>query len=171
MVDVPSDHPGGFGRYRMTESHAADIAAVIAALRRRAAVPVWLIGTSKGTVSAVNVAARLKSGGADGVVITSSVTRDTRAGVGTVFDAGLEDLRVPTLVGHHESDACIGTPGVDARALIDRVRTARKELLLFRGGAGGASGNRACGPHSAHGYYGIDDEVVTAIAAWIKAAP
>jgi len=70
---------------------------------------------------------------------------------------------------HHESDACIGTPGADARSLFGRVRAARKELLIFSGGAGGASSDRACGPYSAHGYYGIDDEVLAAIATWIKA--
>ncbi len=85
-----------------------------------------------------------------------------------MFDAGLADVRVPTLVVHHERDACVGTPGSDARALIGRVRAARKELLLFRGGAGGGTGDRACGPWAAHGYFGIDDEVVKAIADWIK---
>jgi homoserine acetyltransferase len=133
-------------------------------------VPVWVVGTSKGTVSAVNAAARLKDG-VDGLVITSSITRTSAQTAETVFDAGLADVRAPTLVVHHESDACFVTPAADASALIGRVRAARKELRLFQGGAGGASGERACGPFAAHGYYGIDAEVVTAIAEWIKATP
>jgi hypothetical protein len=171
VIDVPSDHAGGYGRFRMTDDHARDVAAVIEALRRRAPVPVWVVGTSKGTVSAVNAAARLTAGGPDGLVITSSVTRTTPGASQTVVDAGLDDVRVPTLVVHHEQDACVGTPGSDARALAGRVRATRKELLLFQGGAGGASGTRACGPFAAHGYYGIDEAVVKAIADWIKAGP
>jgi hypothetical protein len=80
-------------------------------------------------------------------------------------------VRVPTLVVHHEYDACIVTPGADAKALIGRVKAARKQLILFQGGEGGGTGERACGPFAAHGYFGIDDEVVKAIADWIKATP
>lgn len=171
VIDVPSDHAGGLGRFRIAEGHARDVAAVIVALRQQAAVPVWVVGTSRGTVSAVNAAARLKDGGPDGLVITSSVTRGARANVATVDDAGLGQVRVPTLVVHHENDACAGTPGSDAPALVGRVRAARKELLLFQGGAGGGSGRAACGPFAAHGYFGIDAGVVKAIADWIKATP
>jgi pimeloyl-ACP methyl ester carboxylesterase len=171
VVDVPSDQEGGLGRFRLTEEHARDVAAVIAALRALAPVPVWVVGTSRGTVSAVNAAARLQSGGPDGLVITSSIMRGARPRVETVDDAGLGEVRVPTLVIHHEQDACYATPGGDAPALFGRVRAARKELVLFRGGAGGGAGREACGPFAAHGYFGIDAEVVKAIADWIKAPP
>jgi hypothetical protein len=165
VIEVPSDHAAGYGRFRMTDGHARDVAAVIAALRQQAPVPVWLVGTSRGTVSVVNAAARLETGGPDGVVISSSITRPSRQ-TETVFDAGLDEVRVPILVVHHEYDACFVTPGADARPLFGRVRAARKELRLFQGGAGGGEG--ACGPFAAHGYFGIDDDVVTAIADWIK---
>jgi len=154
----------------MTEDHARDAAVVIAALRQRAAVPVWVVGTSLGSLSAVNAAVRLKDGGPHGLVITSSPTRNTNKNNGTVFDAGLSDVRVPTLVVHSENDACIGTPGADARPMFGRVRAERKELLHFSGAPGG-SGLAACEPYSAHGYFGIDADVVKAIADWIKATP
>jgi predicted alpha/beta-hydrolase family hydrolase len=169
-IDVPSDMPGGYGRFRKTEEHARDVAAVIAALRRHAAVPVWVIGTSKGTISAASVAARLTDGGPDGLVLTSSATRQTRGSSDTVFDVGVESVRVPTLIVHSENDACQGTPGFDARPLFGRVRAARKELLLFNGAPAG-SGEAACGPFTAHGYFGIEAEVIKAIADWIKATP
>jgi hypothetical protein len=170
VVDAPSDNAGGLGRFRITEAHARDVAAVIAALRQTAAVPVWLVGTSRGTVSAVNAAARLEDNGADGLVITSSIMRGSRANIETIYDAGLESVRIPTLVVHNENDACNATPAMDASAIIGRVHAARKELRLFRGGAG-SSGREACGPFAAHGYFGIDDEVVKAIADWIKSTP
>ena len=170
VVDTPSDHMAGLGHFRLTADHARDVAAVIDALRRVAAVPVWLVGTSRGTISAVNAAARLREGGPDGLVITSSMTRSSARGRETVFDAGLADVRVPTLVVHSENDACVATPGADAPMLFARVRATRKELRVF-GGLAGGTGAAACGAFSAHGYFGIDGEVVKTIADWIKATP
>jgi len=168
VIEVPSDHSAGYGRFRTAEAHATDVAAVMTVLRQLAPVPLWLVGTSKGTVSAVNVAARLKTGGPDGIVLTSSITRTAQQTSETVFDAGLSEVRVPTLVVHHEQDACVVTPAADAQGLIGRVRAPRKELRLIQGGAGGASGETACGPFSAHGYFGVDGEVVKVIADWIR---
>ncbi len=88
VVDVPSDHTTGYGWSRTSKTHAQDVAGVIAALRREALVPVWVVGTSMGTISAANAAARLRVGGPDGLVLTSSVTRRsviTRLGI-TVRD-------------------------------------------------------------------------------------
>ncbi|HZB92592.1 MAG TPA: hypothetical protein VE397_14190, partial [Stellaceae bacterium] len=77
-VDAPSDHPEGLDNFRSSAEHAQDIAAVIAYLRRKAPVRVWLVGTSMGTISAANAAARLKTGGADGLVLTSSIVAANR---------------------------------------------------------------------------------------------
>jgi hypothetical protein len=66
-LDVASDQMGGLnGDIRLSGRHAHDIVKVIADLRRRHNVPVWLVGTSASTISAVSVAARFadpKSGG------------------------------------------------------------------------------------------------------------
>ena len=43
----------------------------------------------------------------------------------------------------------------------------RKELVAFQGGAPVGD---PCEGYAYHGYFGIDDEVVKAIADWIKAA-
>jgi pimeloyl-ACP methyl ester carboxylesterase len=63
VVDAPSDRPDGLDGFRTTAAHADDVRAVIAALRAEAALPVWLVGTSMGTVSAANAAARLRAAG------------------------------------------------------------------------------------------------------------
>lgn len=56
VVDAPSDMPRGLlGDFRERAEHAADIAAVSDYLRRGAALPVWLAGTSRGTTSAAAV--------------------------------------------------------------------------------------------------------------------
>jgi predicted alpha/beta-hydrolase family hydrolase len=169
VVDTPSDHPAGLDGFRTSAAHAADVYAVIAALRAEAAVPVWLVGTSMGTVSAANAAARLSAGGADGLVLTSTVTREGRERPESVGDVRLKDIRVPTLVVHHRNDACRATPYGDTTGLMRDLRaTPRHELLTFDGGA--APQSAPCEARSAHGYLGLDDEVVAAIAKWITTA-
>jgi pimeloyl-ACP methyl ester carboxylesterase len=169
VVDTPSDHPAGLDGFRTSAAHAEDIRAVIAALRQEAPVPVWLIGTSMGTVSAANGAARLSTGGPDGLVLTSTVTRAGRARPESVGDVRLGDVRVPTLIVHHKNDACQSTPYADTPALLRDFKVTRKELLAFDGGDPPQSG--PCDARAAHGYFGIDAQVVDAIVAWIKATP
>src|SRR5262245_12645459 len=74
-IVAPPSGRTNLGYFRDTREHAEDVRAVITWLRRQAAVPVWLIGTSRSTVSAGYVATALapKDGGPDGVVLTSSV--------------------------------------------------------------------------------------------------
>ena len=170
VVDSPSDHPGGLDGFRTSAAHAEDVRAVIAVLRQEANVSVWLIGTSMGTVSAANGAARLTAGGPDGIVLTSSVTRVGRERIETVGDVPLAEIRVPTLVVHHKNDACKATPYADTPSLLRDLKQApKRELLAFDGGDSPHSG--PCEAFAAHGYVGLDAEVVTAIVNWIKATP
>jgi predicted alpha/beta-hydrolase family hydrolase len=170
VVDTPSDHPSGLDGFRTSAAHAEDVRAVIAALRQEAAVPVWLIGTSMGTVSAANGAARLTAGGPDGLVLTSTVTRVGRERPESVGDVRLDEIRVPALVVHHKNDACKSTPYADTPFLLRDLKHApKRELLAFDGGDSPQSG--PCEARAAHGYIGLDAEVVTAIVTWIKATP
>ncbi len=61
LVDAPSDHRGedGLGGFRLSAQHADDIGKVIAEVRARTSLPVWLVGTSRGAISAANAASRL----------------------------------------------------------------------------------------------------------------
>lgn len=168
VVDVPSDHATGYGAFRASREHARDVAGVLAALRREAPAPVWVVGTSMGTISAANAAARLQEGGPDGLVLTSSVTRKNRMTRASLGDVDLGQVRVPTLVVHHENDGCWATPFTDARVLPGAFKKAVKaELLVFRDGA---SVGNPCEGFAHHGFWGIDAEVVQAIAGWIRAA-
>ena len=71
VVDVPSDQNWKRGInqstkrkeiFRMNNEHAQDIKAVAAYLKNEVNIPVWLVGTSWGTVSATNGATRIKEG-------------------------------------------------------------------------------------------------------------
>ena len=168
VIDAPSDRrDSGLWNFRTSPEHATDVKAVIAALRAMAPAPVWLIGTSMGTVSVASVAARLAAGGGpDGVVLTSSVTRTSRTVGETVWMAKLDRITVPVLVVHHVHDACVVSPYGETRSLLKSLsRAGKKELLTFDGGDPPRSD--ACEAFAAHGYVGLDREVVKAIADWI----
>ena len=172
MVAVPdaaSDHASGLTRFRSSAEHAEDVRRLIAALRELApAAPVWLVGTSMGTVSAANAAARLREGGADGLVLTSTITRWNRGEGESVSDVRLKDIRVPSLLVHHREDACPFTPYSDIPALLrDLSKAPRRELVTFEGGDPPES--KPCEARAAHGYLGLDAQVVKAIADWITA--
>ena len=167
-VDTPSDHPQGLDNFRSSAEHAQDIAAVIAYLRKQAAVPVWLVGTSMGTISAANVAARLKGGGgADGLVLTSSIVSSSRRSGPISATVEVADIAVPTLFVHNKDDACLLCPFSAVPGMMERFTHApRKELIAVSGGSEPRSD--PCEALSRHGYIGIEDEVVGDIARWIK---
>jgi hypothetical protein len=76
VPDAPSDHPQGLDDFRATAGHAQDLGAILAWLRAKwPGVKVFVVGTSRGTISTANVASRLAGAGApDGIVLTSSIT-------------------------------------------------------------------------------------------------
>ena len=167
VVDVPSDRMGeALVRFRTSAEHAADVRALIAALRAEAPVPVWLVGTSMGSVSAASVAARLGEGGPDGVVLTSSVMGPSREMGESLQDVALDKIGVPVLMVHHRDDACRASRYADTSWAMRRLSAApKKELLTFSGGE--APQSEACEPLAPHGYFGIEEKVVDAIAVWI----
>ena len=167
VVDAPSDRqsePFLFG-FRESAAHATDVQAVIAWLKAQSPAPVWLVGTSRGTQSAAAAAVALKSGGPDGIVLTSTILTDRK---GTpVPDMAVDQLKVPVLVVHHEQDACRACLFSDVPRLMRKLGpVARKELITFRGGENHGD---ACEALSYHGYNGLESDVVARIAGWITA--
>jgi predicted alpha/beta-hydrolase family hydrolase len=168
ILDQPSDRKNGLWNFRTTSDHAADVKQAIAALRELARVPVWLVGTSMGSLSAANAAARLSEGGPDGIVLTSSVTETSKVSYETTRHAGLGDIRVPTLVVHHKDDTCRASPYSGAEDILKSLKRAPvKELMAFEGGSPAIS--PPCEAKAPHGYLGIEAKVVSAIGAWIRA--
>lgn len=166
VIAPPSDRSDLRG-FRQTREHAEDVRAVIAWLRKEAGVPVWLIGTSRGTQSAGFVATQLApgDGGADGLVLTSTVLRGANARDRPVPDMPLERIAVPVLVVHHKQDGCRVTSFGDVSGLMSGLKSApRKELIAVEGGV---SEGDPCEAFAHHGYNGIEREVVSKIAAWM----
>ena len=173
-LDVASDQMGGLnGDIRLSTQHAQDIVKVIADLRKRHNLPVWLVGTSASTISAVSVAARFpnsKSGGPDGIVLTSSLTVLAKGLCGrSIYFAPLANIRVPVLSIGHEKDACPCSPGgaaVGRKMMAALKQSSRKEHKVWTGGDPPIS-KEPCWARTPHGFLGVENDVVRAIAAWI----
>lgn len=178
LVDAPSDHTRdeGLGGFRVEAEHARDLGKVIADLRTRTkASAVWIIGTSRGAISAVNAASRLSGTSApDGVVITSAVMAgNPRARISwvahSVFDLPLEEIRMPILIVGHAEDQCIRSPARLMPDVAERTRGAREQVVTVTGGpGGGTSGVEACVGRSPHGYLDQEAEVAAGIARFIR---
>ncbi len=178
VPDAPSDVSGVSGqasgmspRFRFSDEHLADIRALALHLRGRYGFKPWLIGTSMGTLSAAWAAARLGDD-ISGLVLTSTVTRTGKrwdiasSQPRAVLDAGLPQVKVPTLVVAHGSDTCHVTPPGDVPRLMELLDAApRKERMIFEGGLPLQSD--VCEAMSPHGYHGLAEQVVQAIAGFM----
>jgi pimeloyl-ACP methyl ester carboxylesterase len=173
VVDAPSDQRGGMNAiFRMSNAHASDIGAVAAYLNKEADATVWLVGTSMGTFSAAGGAIGAK--GIDGLVLSSTITRSqphwkiARSFPDGVASMALGRVTVPTLIVSHVKDRCNLTPAADAPKLQKRLSGAKPvEVALLEGGLPPKSD--PCEAWAQHGYFGIEDKAVDAIAAFVKA--
>jgi hypothetical protein len=174
VVDVPSDHarpPYLGGDFRVSPEHASDLGAVIAWARGRFGKPVWVVGTSRGTHSAANAGLRLQGAQApDGIVLTSTILARSRFGdsdAPPLTEMDLTGLKQPVLVVHHEQDPC----GVCPPAQLPELMKHLPPSAVLKTVSGGESRGGPCDAWSHHGYNGIEDRVVTDIAAWIREHP
>lgn len=166
VLDAPSDRqrPPFLGGYRQTAEHVADLRAAIAWVRQQAKVPVWLVGTSRGTQSAAYVATELAlPDGPDGIVLTSTIMTDPNGRPVPAMDLGR--IAVPVLVLHHQQDGCRLCQASWVPELVKRLRASpRSEGIVVNGGA---SQGDPCEAYAHHGFNGIEPAVVQRIAAWI----
>ncbi|MGB0087028.1 MAG: alpha/beta hydrolase [Rhodomicrobiaceae bacterium] len=171
VIDAPSDHSAEMSAiFRMSKAHADDIGAVAAYLKKEKNLPVWLVGTSMGTFSAANGAIRAPN--VDGLVLTSTITgakphwkiaSSHREGVASM---PLPKITAPTLIVAHKKDGCDISPASGAPKLQARLTKAAKvEIVLLDGGK--APQSEPCEAKSQHGYFGIEDKAVGAIAEFI----
>lgn len=164
VMDAPSDQPQGMeDDFRLGAAHAEDVGRVVADLRRRyPGLPLFLVGTSRGTVSAASAGKRLGSG-VDGVVLTATVFLASRRQPGlSGFD--FSTVPAPLLFVHHVGDGCEYTPHYAAKRLADRY-----PVISVSGGLPPQS--KPCEAMSAHGFLGREADTVDAIAKWMLKQP
>lgn len=169
VVDAPTDHQsekGMLGGFRNSNDHVTDIDYVISDLRKRTNVPVWLVGTSRGTESAASIAIHSRQK-PDGLVLTSSMSVENSKGT-AVTEMNLEKITIPTLLVANTDDACPKTPPQGAHEIANMLTGSPKvKVKLFSGGEKPRS--KPCKATSYHGFLGIENQVVDYIAGHIKA--
>jgi hypothetical protein len=166
IPDVPSDQPNGLeGMFRSSEAHAQDMQALVAWLKSKWNVPVWMVSTSRGTISAANAASRSTQNGPDGIVLTSCVTVDPGdAGQDSLTNVDLASIRVPVRVLDNTEDGCPASPFSAAEAMA----AARSWPFVSVTGGMQPTGGDPCGPLSYHGFYGLDAQVVAEILKFLN---
>lgn len=164
VVGKPSDKDDLDGSFRISAEHIEDLRRVVAFLKKDSGLPVWVVGTSMGTISATALAAAGGKEEVSGIVLTSSVTKKK---TGAVPEQKLESIRLPVLVVHHEFDECkICVPGEVSQILKGLKNAPIKREVYVKGGAN-PTGN-PCDALHWHGFIGMEKEVVDLISAWIK---
>lgn len=173
IIDTPSDQPRGMDdAFRSGKAHLEDVKKVLDVLAKRAPSPIYLAGTSRGTLSAAAAAAALGDPPVAGLVLTSSIVVGGRGRnrSATVFDLPLERITMPVLVVHHRHDACTATPIGAASQLPAALKgSPRVDFVEVEGGDPPRSD--PCAGLAAHGYVGRELLVVDVIADWIAGKP
>lgn len=167
-----TDSGSGLRGCRLSTEHMIDVANLVQDLKARFNLPVWLVGTSRGTISAASAAARLSNiypANYDGLILTATLTNDDDPHE-DVFDddARLELIDVPVLIASHEDDGCFVTPPgdrIDLKAAL--VSAPKVKLKLFKKRGHGALSND-CNALAPHGFFGIEAKVINKIAAFIN---
>ncbi|MCZ6895572.1 MAG: alpha/beta hydrolase [Gammaproteobacteria bacterium] len=168
VIDAPTDRRYGLHGFRSTEDQAKDVGAVIKHLREEYGLPVWLIGTSRGTNSAANAALRLKSDKPDGIVLTASMLAyNPKWGGDYLLTMDLEKIKMPVLIAHHKKDACSVTPPGLVGELKEKLINAEPVEVMWYESGSGVKG-KVCQARHYHGFAGIEEEVVSDIMSWIK---
>ena len=161
----PTSLAGVFS-YRLSDTYAQDIRALVDFARAHASVPVWLFGHSLGTVAVASGASRLTHGEIAGVVFAAPTVNHIPPNITeTVFDAPLAVINVPALVVAHAQDSCSTTaPNGPARLRAALTGAPRSDVFLFNGGEPSGA---PCDPTALHSFVGLDAEFVDRVATWV----
>ncbi len=162
-VDAPSDKSCGMpDRFRTSPSHATDIRKVIAYLKEKHRVTsMYLVGTSKGSLSAAYLASVSSEPAIGGVILTSVYPPSESGGI------DFTDIDDAVLIIHHLYDECRATPIQGAFDLKKRLtESPQVDLVVVTGGSLAASS--PCNALSNHGFHGMEKSVIEVMKDWIS---
>jgi poly(3-hydroxybutyrate) depolymerase len=161
IVDAPSDRlPEGMtDDFRSGEQHAADVRKIVADLHARfPQARIFLIGTSRGTISVAHLAVALADV-VQGAILSSTVTVADRMGPGlSGFD--FSTIKIPLLWVHHRDDGCRSSPYGGAQKAANGGA-----FISVSGGNPPQSG--PCEPLAPHGYFGREDAATDALRNYL----
>jgi hypothetical protein len=154
---------------RSSPEYAGLVVSMIDFAHDQFAAPVFLLGTSQGSIAAMNGAAHAPPGSLAGVILTESVSvlGGSRE---TVFDADPQDVRIRALLLANQDDRCeVAPPAMAPEIVAAMTHSPDVKLELVSGGISQSS--KDCGSLTPHGYYGIEDQIVDVIDSWIQSRP
>jgi hypothetical protein len=151
--------------FRISPEHIEDLRISIAYLKKDSPLPVWVVGTSRGTVSAAAIAIAIGNEELSGVVLTSSITHTKKTGAPAWQKLSL--IKIPVLVFHHEYDECRICVPKDASLIFERLENAPIKKEIYVKGGKDPSGD-PCEAMHYHGFIGMEKEAVDIISDWIN---
>lgn len=161
--DWTNEYSSSVDRYRISTKHAVDLAAVLEDANGADDLPVVLLGTSRGAISAVD-----KHFLSEAISISSPLTSGQIFPVGVDVGYGQvlpEDVNLPVHVMWHKSDGCVYTKPEDSLALLDAFPFVSGDEL--EGGFRDELEDRPCNWPDHHGFMGIESCTVNTIATWL----
>ena len=151
--------------YQASKQRQQDVDALIAEVRKRqpSITEVWLVGTSKGTISSSFMPLH-NPGGYAGAIHTATITEpyvrnSYRELAG--FDYG--KVKTPQVFVHHVSDPCPLTTYTGAKSITEKYKI---PLVSVTGGSGFQG--PVCAAFTEHGFRGKEKEVMNALAEIIR---
>lgn len=149
---------------RISDTHMADVRKVLDFVKTQSGAALWIVGTSRGTISAAATAIHAQ-GDIAGLVLTSSVVNYKKPGA--VPKQDLAAIKVPVMMLHHSKDACIHCKPDEVPATFKGFKNAPVKKLVFVDGGENPTGDPCAGQHW-HGFIGMEKEAVDTVAGWIR---
>ena len=165
VVELPLDSPvdrSVSNAFRQSPKHHTDMRAVVDFLVDEGARDVFLIGTSRGTLSVAYLATVMKHPNVKGYVLTATLADRPPA-----VRSYATRITGPVLMVHHTDDGCHVTKYADAQAIFEAIPAGTRKGFVSVSGGDPPRG-RACGAMSAHGFLGVEHKTVAAIVDWMN---
>jgi RNase H-fold protein (predicted Holliday junction resolvase) len=165
VVGNPTDVADMDYSFRTSRQHVEDLLKVVEFLKKDSDLPIWLVGTSRGTISATAAAIAFGNKELAGIVLTSSVTGNKK--LQGIAAQGLDTIKIPVLVMHHVKDSCNACNPNEVSKIVAGLKNAPVKKQIMVDGGGEPKGD-PCGAKHWHGYIGMEKEAVRIISDWIK---
>ena len=173
VIDTPSDQTQGMDdAFRMGKAHMEDVTKILEKLEAKTPAPIYLAGTSRGSLSVAALGPAIKDPSVKGLVLTTSLGDPGRGRnpSATVFDAPLKRITLPVLVVHHREDACWAS-SFSAATRIPAALSGSAKVDFVAVSGGDPPRSEPCEAFAAHGFVGRELLVVGVIADWIAGKP
>lgn len=168
VLGLSSDMRNLTQNVRNSQEHAQDVLTVVKAIRTVSQLPIWLVGTSRGTISAAAAAILDQGQLVSGIVLTSGYAPSLLSlRTGLLSQQGVDTIKVPTLAYHHKNDGCRATSASSVSGMVAALGSAPVKKLWLVEGGGPPSGD-PCEPRGHHGFVGMEQQAVDDISGWIN---